>query len=245
MRIKKEPWTGCFNPRAPCGARPSRIPVINGPKVFQSTRPVRGATCTSRTSISSTPFQSTRPVRGATHPRMEAGGSDRVSIHAPRAGRDLSKLDKLSTSNVSIHAPRAGRDKIRIIRVGFQKSFNPRAPCGARPSTLSITSSWSMFQSTRPVRGATFSVWTIRRAICCFNPRAPCGARPPPHTHAYSRRSFNPRAPCGARQMEIFGRGGAKLFQSTRPVRGATVEGGNYEYYCNSFNPRAPCGARR
>ena len=38
---------------------------------------------------------------------------------------------------------------------------------------------------------------------------------------------------------------GANAFQSTRPMRGATVEGDTDEDALIHFNPRAPCGARR
>ena len=79
-------------------------------------------------------FQSTRPVRGATFPEMvSTGGYNLVSIHAPRAGRDINPpasnasrtvfqstrpvrgATLISTTapgarGVSIHAPRAGRD---------------------------------------------------------------------------------------------------------------------------------------
>ncbi len=80
---------------------------------FQSTRPVRGATCSLETSgenqsgfnprapcgarrgvgggwiFSSRLFQSTRPVRGATSQTTDESIAYDVSIHAPRAGRDI------------------------------------------------------------------------------------------------------------------------------------------------------------
>ena len=79
-------------------------------------------------------FQSTRPVRGATIDRRAAGkAAVGISIHAPRAGRDnlmIGVYHILSYFNprapcgarpgkdsivlgklcISIHAPRAGRD---------------------------------------------------------------------------------------------------------------------------------------
>ncbi len=78
-----------FNPRAPRGAR--RHGVVPGltVKLFQSTRPARGAT--------------TIPFRG--------GVFVRVSIHAPRAGRDVGPSSPAMAPRVSIHAPRAGRDQ--------------------------------------------------------------------------------------------------------------------------------------
>ena len=78
--------------------------------VFQSTRPVWGATCRDNARF-------LVPVVSIHAPRV---GRDidartlvlhiRVSIHAPRVGRDR-KVDKpLIRPLVSIHAPRVGRD---------------------------------------------------------------------------------------------------------------------------------------
>ena len=55
-------------------------------------------------------FQSTRPVRGATKPTQVGGTSCMISIHAPRAGRDLTGTGTTWIGLISIHAPRAGRD---------------------------------------------------------------------------------------------------------------------------------------
>ena len=102
----------------------------------------------------------------------------------------------------------------------------------------------SLFQSTRPLRGATRPARLCRVCPSYFNPRAPCGARP-------ARR--------GKRCL-------LALFQSTRPLRGATLclassatsqkisihaplAGRDYRIHAflssiYNFNPRAPCGAR-
>ncbi len=150
----------------------------------------------------------------------EAGTNLNVSIHAPRAGRDELSVIKSMSPAVSIHAPRAGRDGIHHRNKSIKKGFNPRAPCGARPSR-SILSGW-------PV---------------CFNPRAPCGARRFFLSKHLGGSSFNPRAPCGARPASFGSAKAENLFQSTRPVRGATPAlDRRRRRIC--FNPRAPCGAR-
>ena len=77
-----------FNPRAPCGAR--RIPCTREERALL--------------------FQSTRPVWGATHGQMVASLWFGVSIHAPRVGRDNGMHLKTMNIFVSIHAPRVGRD---------------------------------------------------------------------------------------------------------------------------------------
>ena len=119
-----------FNPRAPCGAR---LPALNSSdleKVFQSTRPVRGATL--------------------------------GEVVLPRKSR------------VSIHAPRAGRDTVFIRTTRTDRSFNPRAPCGARHDGWVPINEDTEFQSTRPVRGATgrHSAPEQRAPVSIHAPRA-------------------------------------------------------------------------
>ena len=57
-----------------------------------------------------------------------------------------------------------------------------------------------------------------------FNPRAPCGARRGRAVCGSSGSYFNPRAPCGARRVVGTMSGNEGIFQSTRPVRGATAK---------------------
>ena len=193
-----------FNPRAPCGARR----IFSGTlldKVFISIHAPRAG----RDEINQTTnkkedqhfnprapsgarllcigrgdrvdgFQSTRPVRGATHSRFSSIQWRFISIHAPRAGRDT--LDKIGSLHIS--------------------HFNPRAPCGAR--RLPFPRRWTRqrFQSTRPVRGATFFGFQppVINLISIHAPRA--GRDEAIQNEVTFRGNFNPRAPCGARQQK-------------------------------------------
>ena len=194
------PYYKNFNPRAPCGARHLTLWRPSYITLFQSTRPVWGATvtcCANHPII--TLFQSTRPVWGATlkrrlldgrtfisihAPRVgrdpEAaaahkdeqisihaprvgrdshcaadGAGNGISIHAPRVGRDHARPHQSPVRHISIHAPRVGRDRLSPSAPGGHRYFNPRAPCGARPSRTPPVISCRIFQSTRPVWGAT------------------------------------------------------------------------------------------
>ena len=73
-------------PRA--GRDRERIYVRLVAHLFQSTRPVRGATLIIQDAIQGSIFQSTRPVRGATFHAVAHALPLGISIHAPRAGRD-------------------------------------------------------------------------------------------------------------------------------------------------------------
>ena len=95
-----------FNPRSPCGERPGDSIRRRCGNKFQSTLPVRGATC----------------------PAFITSRKDKISIHAPRAGSDLEFLKCISGDFcISIHAPRAGSDRgARLLRT--RKEFQSTLP---------------------------------------------------------------------------------------------------------------------
>ena len=149
-------------------------------------------------------FQSTRPVWDATHLAKYQCGCDDISIHAPRVGRDVQQREDVPAKQdfnprapcgarlhdkqvdkaqevISIHAPRVGRDNLRF----------------------KISRSRSLFQSTRPVWGATPAAGADDRRLQHFNPRAPCGARHRVQRGQSGHKHFNPRAPCGARRPSL------------------------------------------
>ena len=126
-----------------------------------------------------------------------------ISIHAPRAGCDIIRRTTLGFSRlISIHAPRAGCDQqTRMCFSRLSPYFNPRTPCGVRPGARRFSSCWTnhfnprtpcgvrqlavravalsrdQFQSTHPVRGATYKRRDQRPKLSHFNPRTTCGVR--------------------------------------------------------------------
>ena len=140
-------------------------------------------------------------MRGATKLVCVAFHTDIISIHAPLAGCDQKAALAVRQLDISIHAPLAGCD-----------FFSPQ-----------------LFQSFRisihaPLAGCDRVRAWARWGCAYFNPRAPCGVRLALACGEEGRTThFNPRAPCGVRQV-LANLVGAKLgFQSTRPLRGATV----------------------
>ena len=131
-----------------------------------------------RRELSSRLFQSTRPIRGATPDVAVDGIGAVISIHAPHTGRDdldelirqLSRifqstrpirgatagsLHMYSRDYISIHAPHTGRDQYTEAICTKVSYFNPRAPYGARRYATRSGNQPPTFQSTRPIRGAT------------------------------------------------------------------------------------------
>ena len=168
-----------FNPRAPCGARPGseQAPGFENCISIHAPRAGRDIPQT-MAGMSPAIFQSTRPVRGATGERSHEPGQGHISIHAPRAGRDHLEGNRPEGWTISIHAPRAGCDKLtglvqgsNIIfqstrpvrgatpifpRCGVDRLISIHAPRAGRDAMFgNMQTESTLFQSTRPVRGAT------------------------------------------------------------------------------------------
>ena len=101
--------------------------------VFQSTRPMRGATALKAGKITPAQFQSTRPMRGATRACHLCGRMRRISIHAPHAGRDCRpQWAARKRAHFNPRAPCGARLFLTPKGGNRRAHFNPRAPCGAR-----------------------------------------------------------------------------------------------------------------
>ena len=122
-------------------------------------------------------FQSTLPMRGAT---CWPGVSRYRGV-------------------ISIHAPHAGSDWINPTMATYSPYFNPRSPCGERPTLHSTRTRPARFQSTLPMRGATCwpGVSRYRGVISIHAPHAGSDWINP--TMATYSPYFNPRSPCGER----------------------------------------------
>ena len=161
---------------------------------------MRGATVILWLMVKSYLFQSTRPMRGATGFQHEPDLAVEISIHAPHAGRDGYSRHDAHDHEISIHAPHAGRDLVDVRGMSFAGNFNPRAPCGARRGYRTPEYNAKVFQSTRPMRGATRDLGQLGQ-----------------------QQRISIHAPHAGRDMAgdmdlLF----SYRFQSTRPMRGAT-----------------------
>ena len=81
-----------------------------------------------------------------------------------------------------------------------------------------------IFQSTRPVRGATPCLFAYIFTDWNFNPRAPCGARPHQNRIASCLSIFQSTRPVRGATADTQTHERHNEFQSTRPVRGATAK---------------------
>ena len=189
-------------------------------------------------------FQSTHPLRGATGFFCDLPLGIDISIHAPLAGCDRRPCP---SENLLI-------------------DFNPRTPCGVRPIPVTKLNNIFGFQPTHPLRGATMIRYNYVKQfmISIHAPLAGCDLHSSRGTGTV--RNFNPRTPCGVRPSDTAALTPFLAFQSTHPLRGATVsqaQGFRDEAIsihaplagCDArrvllrrdgrnFNPRTPCGVR-
>ena len=236
-----------FNPRTPRGVRrgPSGSRTAGGnisihaPRagrdsasmthffaspLFQSTRPMRGATVgPGDIPAIEKPFQSTHPMRGATSNTPRPPIDHGISIHAPHAGRDrCRRSDRRGKYYFNPRAPCGARHVLADLN-DVRKDFNPRAPCGARRASIDdLRTVQRSFQSTRPVRGATSGCPAWYSSAWHFNPRAPCGARRAMTRTGTPSAGFQSTRPVRGATRSTRTAAPPCIFQSTRPVRGAT-----------------------
>ena len=124
--------------------------------LFQSTPPIRVATVAAApTATHKALFQSTPPIRVATTPFQALNLSQLISIHATHTGGDR---------------------YLSLLLIGAW-NFNPRHPYGWRQGTSLCCLTSGAFQSTPPIRVATWR--SLMRCTCVsnFNPRHPYGWR--------------------------------------------------------------------
>ena len=152
---------------------------------------------------------------------------------APCGARLIEHFKPLADEHFNPRAPCGARlNAFELVDGG--SNFNPRAPCGARLRLGASCVDNRGFQSTRPMRGATVGLSGILSLSPYFNPRAPCGARRKGALAQEDKSDFNPRAPCGARPASrVRHITGGGVFQSTRPMRGATAK--VYKITLNTF----------
>ena len=144
-----------------------------------------------------------------------------ISIHAPLAGCDQNPQVSEESARISIHAPLAGCDGAFRQRLPACTDFNPRTPCGVRRWLRTHADAQSKFQSTHPLRGATYD----------FNNRIRCGGFQSTHP-LRGATTFCSQA---GRDIRI---------SIHAPLAGCDYTARYGRYHARHFNPRTPCGVR-
>ena len=183
---RRPPWfrrpTVCyFNPRSPCGERRTPSATSATAATISIRAPLAGSDLDSSSPETATfEFQSALPLRGATCCARVGIAGLRFQSALPLRGATCP-----------------------FFRYRFNGYFNPRSPCGERPSPVAKRCCSTRFQSALPLRGATRAMRHCYKVSSYFNPRSPCGERQSPRYTAYSSHYFNPRSPCGERPLHF------------------------------------------
>ena len=186
---------------------------------------------------------------------------------SPRGERQDSPRSRGHNPVISIHAPRVGSDPSLRSWRRRRTDFNPRSPCGERPTPeppgrlppgdfnprspcgerlqQSIKIARSGISIHAPRVGSDPYWCTSWSTSPDFNPRSPCGERPSGFERRLCFMNFNPRSPCGERQCPGWNVPlpcgvsihAPRVGSDQPPPPGLAGDG--------DFNPRSPCGERR
>ena len=244
-RVHRSLYHLSFNPRTPCGVRPSCLYHRYLPHRFQSTHSLRSATpdcyfalyvlCVSIHAL----LAECDPhimiidiILDRFNPRTPCGVrpmTDGLAIsttlfqstHSLRSATNKPRNNKLKRK-VSIHALLAECDSRKPVEVHEKVGFNPRTPCGVRP----VGSADGSYPGAVSIHALL--------AECDFSSSSP----------PIESTGFNPRTPCGVRRPRFWSCANRPEFQSTHSLRSATCAIVSAYRTRESFNPRTPCGVR-
>ncbi len=207
-------------------------------------------------------------MRGATHVRRAGGEARRISIHAPHAGCDRlcrspaarklnfnprtpcgvrPRLDRQGQTEPvfqSTHPMRGATQGHRRLRGRHAISIHaPHAGCD--PIIEGVPDEQDLISIHAPHAGCDSSPTAGWRSATYFNPRTPCGVRQAGYKilmHVHDISIHAPHAGCDDPPTQRAS--GTCRFQSTHPMRGATIPLRNVSDVFKNFNPRTPCGVR-
>ena len=145
-------------------------------------------------------FQSTRPIRGATHTsRDQSAQKENFNPRAPYGARRRGRSFPPNLGGISIHAPHTGRDYHDVGVCPLGDGISIHAPHTGRDAVSSVGTQQSRISIHAPHTGRDGTACCFSAARWDFNPRAPYGARRSCLPSTPFARNFNPRAPYGAR----------------------------------------------
>ena len=146
-----------------------------------------------------------------------------ISIHTPLAGSDSRRCHSQRRAvYFNPHSPCGERRRAGHASALGHRHFNPHSPCGERRKRYETLRQKRISIHT-PLAGSDCP----RRFYCprCryFNPHSPCGERLCLLLRRLSPHYFNPHSPCGERLNFSYAKWTPNTFQSTLPLRGATI----------------------
>ena len=163
-----------------------------------------------------------------------------ISTHAPLAGRDGKDRACGRGICISTHAPLAGRDRnVRILFRGISV-FQPTRPLRGATVNTPPWQNCDVFQPTRPLRGATACRQGVGRHVD-ISTHAPLAGRDfCSRAITSGQKHFNPRAPCGARPGGLTPDSCHTSISTHAPLAGRDAEGFIQQGNKALFQPTRP-----
>ena len=236
-----------FNPRSPCGERRYNIDVEGERTNFNPRSP-----CGERPDNNPARQEDSCNFnpRSPCGERPQADQPKKVTRpnfnpRSPCGERHVVEGLSILLTEISIHAPRAGSDFYRRLVLVAGNIFQSTLPVRGATWMGNEDCYAKAFQSTLPVRGATGRFDSDDKGSQHFNPRSPCGERPiSPKSSTAIMTHFNPRSPCGERRLP-----NRRINYSTKisihaPRAGSDSATSSGAMPYTYFNPRSPCGER-
>ena len=164
-------------------------------------------------------------MRGATHWVFRRAVAKSISIHAPRAGSDTQNSTRLKArKHFNPRSPCGERPPWSCLS-GQRTDFNPRSPCGERLAVPPASASIPTISIHAPRAGSDAGRLFICFFVCCISIHAPrAGSDVWASTIRKNKIDISIHAPrAGSDLMKSWLLTLTRTFQSTLPVRGATV----------------------
>ena len=167
-----------FYSHAPCGARRSEITALRMQTISTHTPLAGRDRAAAEPGQNQDEFLLTRPLRGATLAKtFGIVENENFYSHAPCGARQNNHI-RLDCPVISTHTPLAGRDKYSDAELDEIINISTHTPLAGRDHfALVHHGRHVVFLLTRPLRGATQSLFRPTQLQRYFYSHAPCGAR--------------------------------------------------------------------
>ena len=191
-------------------------------------------------------FQSTHPLRGATLLSRTLGADSHISIHAPLAGCDPVSKD-ISNSPMRFQSthPLRGATRRYFVQEFSCEHFNPRTPCGVRP-IRSAEHAATCISIHAPLAGCDdIGVYldAENASISIHAPLAGCDQAIADELAEFD--GFQSTHPLRGATVDLRQRDDGNIISIHAPLAGCDAPASRPSLPSWDFNPRTPCGVRR
>ena len=122
--------------------------------------------------------------------------------------------------------------------------FNPRTPCGVRQASALPRAGKTYISIHAPLAGCDQHTSCFRRVFPNFNPRTPCGVRRYAHVRLFLHEKFQSTHPLRGATIADIATLVLMKISIHAPLAGCDSGCSSASCFIRNFNPRTPCGVR-